>query len=332
MSKAMDLSATAFSGLVKIANNFKFRWGLNLKLSLLKFVSVLQLDKHHCSASAFLSALQIPRFVVKMMVQWFNTGFDVPHLWLQNFSSSSWTGLAILCAAVVGVCLVKYLVSTFLFVFNNEKAMRERKLKYSVGMRIMCHALASLGTLLDVAASYLLMLAIMLYNVWMCLVVVLASGFLFFFTSWSHGYIYSHLYSHLHSSGDEMVSSEGSAANAANSQPIDLPADHENEKRRSVETGQLITMSSFQQNQMEEECETSADAATLLVRPDLLAQESEISVRCKGRSNSDPLLDKYPVLRFHNNDLKDTTPIPGRKSTALEFDELDQLIKELSEA
>lgn len=50
--------------------------------------------------------------------------------------------------------------------------------------------------------------------------------------------------------------------------------------------------------------------------------------RSKERSDSNPLLDKYPILRFHNVDIQDTSPA-HETSKPLEFDELDKLIKDL---
>ena len=83
----------------------------------------------------------------------------------------------------------------------------------------------------------------------------------------------------------------------------------------------------------------SEEASTLLIRPDILAQEDArgsqddgAQAKVRNRSDSDPLLDKYPVLRFHNVDVKDSTPIPDRRSKGLDFDELDQLIKDLEQS
>lgn len=53
--------------------------------------------------------------------------------------------------------------------------------------------------------------------------------------------------------------------------------------------------------------------------------------RTKERSDSNPLLEKYPILRFHNVDIQDTSPV-HESSKALEFDELDKLIKDLQQS
>lgn len=87
----------------------------------------------------------------------------------------------------------------------------------------------------------------------------------------------------------------------------------------------------------------SGDAATLLIRPNTLAQEdafagpshrriTDSQSTDRARSDSNPLLDKYPVLKFHNVNVKDTSPVPDRKSKSLDFNELDQLIKGLEES
>jgi len=58
----------------------------------------------------------------------------------------------------------------------------------------------------------------------------------------------------------------------------------------------------------------------------------DVDIITKDRSDSNPLLDKYPVLRFHNVDMPDGgAPAPARNSTALEFDELDRMIRELQQ-
>lgn len=49
----------------------------------------------------------------------------------------------------------------------------------------------------------------------------------------------------------------------------------------------------------------------------------------KPRSDSNPLLDKYPVLKFHNVDVPDTSPSHTAPERGLQIQELDKLIIEL---
>lgn len=101
------------------------------------------------------------------------------------------------------------------------------------------------------------------------------------------------------------------------------------------------------------------EQATLLIRPDILNEQpaspgsvydssEEIAPapfplsntveqpQTKERSDSNPLLDKYPVLRFHNLDVADSGPGSSAALNSTDdpmgFDELDKLIKDLQQS
>lgn len=95
----------------------------------------------------------------------------------------------------------------------------------------------------------------------------------------------------------------------------------------------------------------SDEQTTLLVRPDLISEQNtagtsaisdydheglpaiarRMDLETTEKYDSNPILDKYPVLRFHNVDIKDDGP-GHRQSKSLEFDELDKLIKDLKQS
>ncbi|KAF6026031.1 hypothetical protein EB796_015659 [Bugula neritina] len=282
-----------------------------------------------------------------------------PIVWLVLCSILS---LVLLCAVVFVVVFLRTNLSCLNYLYFSFLKIKSHKRNTSLCKRVSYHSLATFMKIIDIALGYLLMLAFMLGNVWICLTIVIGSCVSYYFTFWSRIRVRK-----LRSPQRRLDAAEAEELRTFIVNPSESASHSQNmqfltaEERKSMEASLLLdgnNMSTFQREQLRNslvQYDNGDDRSTLPIRPDLITDQvstpsspdeslgaarpaplpfptEDIDIITKDRSDSNPLLDKYPVLRFHNVDMPDGgAPAPARNSTALEFDELDRMIRELQQ-